>query len=980
MRRSTLVFLLIAGCTDPNLAEYEPRTGIITGTVLLSTSDPDAAQPECAPRPTGGNAIITLFAEDAPPPPEGTSSPVNFIVVTEQELFDAGRQTGGIFAAPFTMPAVPEGRYTLRGFLDADSDFLPTVGLLAQPTAGDVGGAYADPTTQEILPLEVATDRITSQVTVTLGLPIPAERPAFAITSTASFAVPFRAPQSLLLEAHPINTTDVEMSPECTRFLVSFVDADRDGVPDDQNGDHLPDLYPRVVLRLTGQEPGALPVVVPAIINPFPFLDALAVAPFAPTEQLELIIPPVAVEQTPEGNRILDAIPPGEYETIVISGTGQTWQVPNDLASIQPNDPPDPTQSQLITMTEGAPLPAGRISGTVHTTADAEGDLYVVAFSAADPPPPAGTGAPVALATVRAAAFMEAPGGGRAAPFSIAGLEDGTYLLAGILDADGDLAPLVDLVAQPSAGDVGGRADAPVTIAGGEVSGVMLEVSTPFAFDRPAFSMEPLSVQRTGFPAQLKTKSHTVEALGIDVDSSRVPVALAGTDAEGDNLPDVLPRVILSRIEDEGDPRLAANTGVLIPGIVDPLPYLSALGSGAPAVPSDALRIILPPVALVPGQNGLEQMSPPPAGRYRVNVLSATGQTWSVPNDLDLLLGRAGGPLEDPTQAEVVFVEDSPVPQGAITGQVRLLAAEPGGDYQVVVLAFARDDPPPPRGRGRPRGIAVVPKSSFTGGTAGYAIGGLATGVYQVRAFLDANDDFVPWFDAMNQPNAGDVGGGHLALPQGTFRDVDVNALGAPTSGIEVSIIDQLEVPTDRPSFFLPGPPPALDPTLGPVSVTLEKLDARTDVFTTSGVFPIQWIDLDGNGFGDDVNGDGNPDVYPIVVAELLDPDDADGLTPSAESIRIPGFVNPAQFLPLGLPAGDPSQVGQTVLSSTVTVVFPPAAIRGADVDPIVPPAGRYRITVVNPAGQTWTVPNELGRATGTPYAGTQAAYLTVEE
>lgn len=980
MRRTTLVLLILAGCTEPNLAEYEPRTGIITGTVLLQSPEPGPMPDECAPAPTAGNAIVTLFGEDAPPPPEGTSGPVNFVVVPERALFDAGRGSGGLFAAPFTVPTVPAGRYTLRGFLDADKDFLPTVDLLAQPTAGDIGGAYADPETREILPVEVMTDQETSQVTVTLALPIPAERPAFAITSTRSFAVPFAAPRSLVIEAHPINTTDIEMKPECTRFLVSFVDEDADGVPDDQNGDHLPDVYPRIVLRLTGQEPGAAPIVIPAIINPFPFMDVLAAAPFYPTDRLEVIIPPVAVEQGDDGNRILESIPAGEYETIVISGTGQTWQVPNDLAAIQPDDPPDPTQTQVITMSEGPALPPGSITGTVHTSVEAEGDVYVVAFSAADPPPPAGTGEPVALATLPAASFSVAPGGGRSSAFALRGLADGAYSLAAILDADGDLSPLVDLVAQPSAGDVGGRGEAPVTVAGGEVSGVTIEVDTPYAFDRPAFSMEALSVPRTGFPVELKTKSHAVEALGIDLESARVPVALAGTDLDGDNLPDLFPRVILSRLEDEGDPRLAANTGVLIPGIVDPLPFLSALGRGAPAVPSGELRIILPPAALVPGENGLEQVSPPPPGRYRVNVLSATGQTWSVPNDLDYVLGRVGGPLEDPTQTDVVVVEDTPVPGGAITGQIRLLAPEPAGEYQVVVLAFARNDPPPPAGSGRPRGIAVVDGADFSGGTAGYAIGGLATGVYRIRAFLDANDDFVPWFDAMNQPNAGDIGGGYLALPQGTLRDVNVDALGAPATGIEVSIVDQLTTPTDRPSFWIPTPLPVLDPSRGPINVGVETLDERTDVFSTQGVFPVQWIDLDGNGFGDDVNGDGNPDVYPIVVAELLDPDDIDNLIPSDEKIRIPGIIDPGQFAPLGFPAADPSQVGQVVMASTVTVIFPPQAVRAGQADPIIPPDGRYRITLVNGAGQTWTLPNELGRAEGTPYAGTQGAYLTVED
>jgi hypothetical protein len=969
MRR--LLALAVAACTEPTITEYEERNGIVTGTVLLRP--PESSDP-CAPLPGGGNAIITLFRADAPPPPRGSSGPVNFIVVPERALFEEGRQANGVFAAPFVIPTVEPGQYTVRGFLDADRDFHPTVDLLAQPTAGDIGGAYVDPETLAILPIDVAADRATSQVTVSLGLPIPAERPAFAITSTPSFTVPFAAPTVLILESHPINTTDIAMAPECTRFLVSYVDDDADGAADDQNGDHLPDLYPRVILRLRGRGPGEPAIIVPAILNPFPFVDRLAAAPAVPATLLELIVPPVAVERGPMGDRILEAIPPGEYETIVISGTGQTWQVPNNLALQQPADPDDPTQRQVLAMVEGPALPAGSISGTLRTAADAEGDVYVIAFSAADPPPPAGTGRPKGLATVRRSSFV-AGAGGREAPFTIRGLASETYVVVAVLDADGSLSPLVDLVAQPSAGDVGGRAAAPVTVSAGDAGAGVIDLDTPFAFDRPAFEMDAPSIPRTGFPRAVETRAHAIAALGIDAGSARVPVALQGTDLEGDNLPDLYPRVILSRLA-EGDPRTAPNDGVLIPGIVDPLPYLSQLGGGAPFVPSDGLRIILPPVALVPGASGFEEMRPPPPGRYRVNVLSATGQTWSVPNELDAVLGRAGGPNEDLTQGSFIVVEDSPVPGGVITGTIRLLTAEPAGDYQVVVLVFSRDAPPPPRGSGRPLAVAIVGKPDFVAGTAPFTAGGLATGVYQIRAFLDRNDDFVPWFDAMNQPNAGDVGGGYVTLPQGALRDVTVDALGPPITGIEVSILDPAAVPTDRPSFWVPSPSPVLEGA--PISVPIQALVETTDVFTTNGVFPIQWIDLDGNGTADDVNGDGNPDVFPIVVAELLDPGDEENLTVAVDPVRVPGLLNPAQFAPLGFPAADPTQVALVVAASTVTVVFPPAGVRGDPPVSVAPPAGRYRITLINPAGQTWTIPNELERARGTPFEVSQAGYLTV--
>src|SRR5262245_49226134 len=82
-------------CSDPQIEEYEPRTGIITGTIFY---------PGGAAR---GNVIVLLFREDTPPPPQGTGRPVNFIVVPREVMFkDVGDNVTGDFAASFTIPAV----------------------------------------------------------------------------------------------------------------------------------------------------------------------------------------------------------------------------------------------------------------------------------------------------------------------------------------------------------------------------------------------------------------------------------------------------------------------------------------------------------------------------------------------------------------------------------------------------------------------------------------------------------------------------------------------------------------------------------------------------------------------------------------------------------------------------------------------------------------------------------------------------------
>lgn len=977
MRAKLLTTLVAAGvasaCAEPNLNEYEAHTGIVTGTILY-------------PRGTArGNVIVFLFREDNPPPPEGTGRPVNFIVVPGQQLFgDVPEAVAADFAAPYTMPTVQPGRYRVRAFLDADGNFNPTQDLLAQATAGDVGGGHVDLATQELLPVVVEADRITAQVTISLGFVFPVERPVFSITSTATYTVPYATPRALELRAHPVQRGPIQLDPARTAFLLQYVDLDEDGTPDDENGDHLPDLYPTVLLRRrpTPDLPGT--IVVPGIIDPLPWRDALDEEGFALTTRLQVILPPVSVAIGSDGSRVLSPeVPPGEYETVLISGTGQTWTVPNVMDALLP-DANDLTQSALIRMVAGDPLPPGRIEGTVRTANDHRADTYVIAFSAAALPPPAGTGRPVALASVPAAAFVAREGSAIEAPFAISGLPDGQYVLRGFADVDGTFSPLADLIAQPSAADWGGGSTpALITVARGTAApGVVVDLSTPVTFDRPVFDFDVATFPQASLPRAFSIRSHPLPFYGATEASGRLPVALAGADVDGDNYPDLLPRVLLTRIADGiADPRAAPDdpAGIVIPGIVDPLPFLGPLSGGTPLLAVSELRVILPPAAVRLGAAGARELiSPPPAGRYRVNVLSATGQTWSVPSNLDLVLQRVGTALEDETQARVITISESARPGGAISGTIQLVTAIPAGDFSVVVLAFDVRSPPPPVGSGRPVASAVVGKAAFSpGGSAPYLLGGLATGTYQVRAYLDANDNFTAWFETRNQPDAGDVGGGHLSLAQGTLEDVDVSSLGAPVTGIDVSIVPPLAFTTDRPVFTFSSTAAVLNPSAGPLPLVLDAVEVSGEVLDAAGVFPIQWVDLDGNGTADDRNGDGNPDVFPLVVAELLDPEDPENLTVASPSVRIPGIVSPFQFAAAGFPAADPSATRAVLEARRMTVVFPPIAVDAAGTR-IAPPAGRYRVTLVNPRGQTWSTPNELSRATGTELPATQAGHLEV--
>jgi hypothetical protein len=964
--RIICVLALLIGCSDPGVREYEPHSGIIRGTVLY----PAGAQ--------RGNAIVLLFREDDPPPPQGSGRPLNFVVVPKSELF--GDSPAGMrrdFSAGFTMPTVPPGRYQIRAFLDADEDFNPIYDLLAQPTAGDVGGGHVDTTTGTFLTIEVEADRALEGVIVSLGYTIPVERPAFVITSTPSYAVPLARPGLMRLLAHPIERAQVRMDPDRTRFLVTFADDDADGVPDDKNGDHLPDLYPRVLMRRIAEGPS---VIVPLILSPVPYRDAIETSGATLTTALDLIVPPVAVQLDGTATQILPEIPTGEYEVIVISATGQTWQVPNDLDRIQPGET-DPTQSVKVIVEAGPPLPSGSISGTLRVETEAEADGYVFAFREDDPPPPQGTGRPVAFASV-SRAELASRGGAREASFTLRGVPAGRYILGGLYDLDGNFSPLADLFSQASAGDLVGGARDPIAVAEGQAAeGASIVLGTALPFERPAFAISggTVKIPRGPAPRAIEIESHAIAALDHDPDRVRFPVMLANRDEDGDNFPDLLPRVLLSKIDDRIDPRRAGEDlpPIVIPAVIDPMPFLVELSRGQPFATADRLRLILPPVAFQVGAGGaLSTVFPVPSGRYRVNVLSPFGQTWSVPNDLDLALGRVGTDREDPTQAAFVEIENTPVPPGAISGQIQLAVAPPEGDFQVVVFAFAKGDPPPPEGRGRPIAVAVVRKDAFRGGTnAPYALGGLPSGMYTVRAFLDADDDFTPWFSTHEQPDAGDVGGGHL---NGfALGEVEV-VLGAPAIDKTVVIPEQLRFATDRPVFTVASDP-MLDRNGGPITVRLTVVRASSDLLRADGVFPVQWIDLDRNRQADDINGDMNPDVYPIVVAELLDGSDPSGLTPASQRVLIFGFVSPLQFQAAGFPATDPTATSSVVLARELEVAFPPIAVDGSTGRPIgAPPPGSYRINVINGAGQTWSVPNELVRAAGDPLALSQARRLVV--
>ncbi|WP_163997989.1 hypothetical protein [Pyxidicoccus caerfyrddinensis] len=333
-----------------------------------------------------GNAIVFLYDADRPPPPQGTGRPIAFTVIPSEQLFGPalGGNLPGPFTAPFTFSLVPAGRYTLRGFIDADTcgatatqpchrpDFNPWYGVTSEPNEGDVGGAAVDPSTGVPLTLEVTADadglpQPLTGVSVSFAdsARVPLDRPAFQVLGDRMMG---SSTKVLRLQRMTLQGNVVDQRPP--GFMVSYVDANRDGMPDDANKDGVPDLWPRVVVRKldgTGHGPlleendldrngvldaGSLSCLhADSTLDGKPCLVVLAagLVPDGPIaaltdeqgnprmtpaviQELQVAVRPLALDAANAAAPApLKELPKGRYTLVLIQSTGQTWRVPNEL-------------------------------------------------------------------------------------------------------------------------------------------------------------------------------------------------------------------------------------------------------------------------------------------------------------------------------------------------------------------------------------------------------------------------------------------------------------------------------------------------------------------------------------------------------------------------------------------------------------------------------------------------------------------------
>jgi hypothetical protein len=338
MKLAALGFTLcaLASCGAPPVFAgadklQQTRASRIEGSVIVNTA-------------SRGDVLLFLFNAAQPPPPEGSGRPVSFAVLSSDAVFgNAADEDAGPFTAPFSFSLVTPGRYLVRGFVDANADFIPWYSVTNEVNEGDIGGAALDAATHAPRVLEVRTDASGAPLPVT-DVPVTisdiarvsADRPAFEV-SVPSLAL--SGPAKVILRAMPLTDALVWEPSAC--FLAHLVDQNGDGAPDDSNGDGAPDFWPRVAVRKMADD-SLLSDEAVALEAGFDFSgildnlnDANGQVKAAPSREAELalVIKPRAFDISDPAHPVaLDAPPAGRYSITVIESTGQTWRVPNELA------------------------------------------------------------------------------------------------------------------------------------------------------------------------------------------------------------------------------------------------------------------------------------------------------------------------------------------------------------------------------------------------------------------------------------------------------------------------------------------------------------------------------------------------------------------------------------------------------------------------------------------------------------------------
>ncbi len=285
---------------------------------------------------------------------------------------------------------------------------------------------------------------------------------------------------------------------------------------------------------------------------------------------------------------------------------------------------------------------AARIEGSVVVTGPARGNAVVFLYDVERPPPPQGSGRPVAFTLIPqeelyGSDLARNTTGPFTAPFVFPLVRPGRYLLRGFIDVDmcrsspqpchgPDFIPWYNVTAEPNVGDVAGAAvdlslptrpprvievgvtedGTPVPVMGITVS--FSEAST-LAADRPAFEVVgATAIDPNGGPTGFKLKARPIREGAVSLSMPTFLVRFmdlnndgAPDDANRDGQPDLWPRIVVRKLADSGpgllDENDLDNNGVIdmqgadyvhADGTVDGQPDLVILATGllADSLPS----------------------------------------------------------------------------------------------------------------------------------------------------------------------------------------------------------------------------------------------------------------------------------------------------------------------------------------------------------------------------------------------------------